>query len=134
MVFLNDGIKDSSKVLVGVPVTSIDTTVLVVKLHSTGNGLGQGESRSLGLDLAQFVPLVSGHMLGYQGVGGPISTIIRTFITTPFSTLISTYSSLYSKLSSFFSTFGTLFCTLIIVHFVILLVPFQYSFYTFKYT
>ena len=88
MVLLDDRIKDRGKVLVGVPVTSIDTTVLVVKLHSTGNGFGQGESRSLSLDLAQFVPLVSGHMLGHQGVGGPISTLISIFITTLFSTLI----------------------------------------------
>ena len=71
MVLLNERIKDRGKILVGVPVTSIDTTVLVVKLHSAGNGFGKGESRSLGLDLTQLVPLVPGDMLGHKGVGGP---------------------------------------------------------------
>ena len=71
MVLLNDRIKDRGKVLVRVPVTSIDTTVLVIKLHSAGNSFCQGESGCLGLDLTQFVPLVSGDMLGHKGVGGP---------------------------------------------------------------
>jgi len=66
MVLLNDRIKDRGKVLVRIPVTSIDTTVLIVKLHSAGNGFGKGESGCLGLDLAQFVPLVSGDMLGHK--------------------------------------------------------------------
>ena len=44
--------------------------MLVVKFHSTGNSFGKGESRSLGLDGVQFVPLVSSDMLGHQGVSG----------------------------------------------------------------
>ena len=81
--------------------------MLVVKLHSAGNGFGKGESRCLGLDLAQFVPLVSGHMLGHQGVGGPISTLISIFITTIFSTLIK-ISTLMRTLLSTLSTLGAL--------------------------
>jgi len=44
MVLLNDRIKDRGKVLVRIPVTSIDATVLVVKINSTSNGLDKGES------------------------------------------------------------------------------------------
>merc|ERR1711970_336692 len=68
MVLLNQRIKNSSKVLVGVPITSIDTTVLVIKLNSAGNGLGKSKSR--GLDLAQFVPLLLGDMFGYKRMLG----------------------------------------------------------------
>merc|ERR1712045_656621 len=68
MVFLNDGVKDGGKVLVGVPVTSIDSTALVVKVNSTGNGLDKSESRSLGLDSLQLLPSVLGHMLGNKRV------------------------------------------------------------------
>merc|ERR1712045_330248 len=70
MVFLNDGVKDGGKVLVGVPVTSIDSTVLVVKVNSTGNGLDKSESRSLGLDSLQLLPFVLGHMLGNKRMLG----------------------------------------------------------------
>ena len=36
---LDERVKDFSKVLVTVPVSSIDATVLVIKLHRTGNCL-----------------------------------------------------------------------------------------------
>merc|ERR1719499_1064496 len=36
VVVLDDGIKDLREILVGVPVSSIDTAVLVVKLNGTG--------------------------------------------------------------------------------------------------
>merc|ERR1719445_1804979 len=49
MVVLDDGIKDLGEIFVAVPVTSIDTAVLVVKLNSTGTGLGDGEAAGLGL-------------------------------------------------------------------------------------
>ena len=68
VVLADEGIKDLSKVNVGVLITGIDTTVLVVELNSAGNGLGKGEARSLGLDPAEFVPLVLGNMLGNQAV------------------------------------------------------------------
>merc|ERR1719458_1699554 len=44
MVFLNQRVEDLSKVLVGVPVSSIDSTVLVIKLGRHGNSLSEGES------------------------------------------------------------------------------------------
>jgi len=56
VVLLDDGIKDRSEVLVRVPVTSIDSTVLVVKFNSTSNGLDKSESRSLGFDSLQLLP------------------------------------------------------------------------------
>merc|ERR1719270_2218497 len=66
MVFLDDRIKNWSKVLVGIPITSINTTMLVIKLNSTSNGLDQSKSRSLGLDSLQFLPFVLSDMRGYK--------------------------------------------------------------------
>eukprot|EP00116_Pleurobrachia_bachei_P003277 sb/3463539/ len=70
MVLLDDGIKDISEVPVGVPVTSVDSAVLVVKLNSTGNGLGQSESRGGSRVLVELVPFLLGYVLSNQGVGG----------------------------------------------------------------
>jgi len=70
MVVLDDGIKDLREILVGVPVTSIDSTVLVVEFNGTSTGLGNGEATGLGLDVLDFVPSLLGHVLGDQGVGG----------------------------------------------------------------
>ena len=56
VVFLNDRIEHRSKVLVGIPVSSVDSAVLVVELNSTGNSLDQSEARGLGLDSLQFLP------------------------------------------------------------------------------
>ena len=47
MVLADEGIEDISEVNVGVLITSVDTTVLVVKLNSASNGLGKGEARGL---------------------------------------------------------------------------------------
>merc|ERR1712119_42087 len=69
MVVLDNSIEDLSKVLVGIPITSIDTTVLVIKLNSTGTSLGKGKVTGLGLDVLHFVPPLLGHMLGHQGAG-----------------------------------------------------------------
>merc|ERR1719402_1023715 len=63
-------VKDRGKVLVRVPVTSVDTAVLVVKLNGTSNGLDEGESRSLGLDSLELLPLVLGDVLGNKRVLG----------------------------------------------------------------
>jgi len=68
MIFLDDRVENISKVLVGIPATSIDTTMLVVKLNSTGASLGKGEAAGLGLNILEFVPLLLGHVLGDQGV------------------------------------------------------------------
>jgi len=70
MVFLDDGIKDLREVLVGVPVTSIDSAVLIVKLHGASNSLGDGEVTGLGLDVLHLVPPVLSDVLGHKGVGG----------------------------------------------------------------
>jgi len=56
VVLLDDGIEDRGEVLVGVPVSSVDSTVLVIKLNSTSNGLDESESRGLGLDSLQLLP------------------------------------------------------------------------------
>merc|ERR1712066_446646 len=62
------GIQDLREILVAIPVTSIDTTMLVVKLDSAGTGLGDGEAAGLGLNVLDAVPSLLGHMLGHQGV------------------------------------------------------------------
>ena len=43
MVLLDQGIEDLGEILVRVLVSSVDAAVLVVKLDSTGDGLGEGE-------------------------------------------------------------------------------------------
>ena len=44
VVLLDKRVKDRGKVLVGVPVTGVDTAVLVVELHGAGDGLAEGEA------------------------------------------------------------------------------------------
>jgi len=70
VVLADQGVEHISKVDVGVLVTSIDAAVLVVKLNSASNGLGKGEARSLGNNATKLVPLILGHVLGDQRVGG----------------------------------------------------------------
>ena len=70
MVLADEGVEDISKVDVGVLVTSIDTTMLVVELNSTSNGLGQCKLGSLGDDASQFVPFLLGDVLSHQRVLG----------------------------------------------------------------
>jgi len=70
VVLLDDGIEDGGKVLVGVPVTSIDSTVLVIKLNSTSNGLDESKSRGLGFDSLQFLPDILGNVRSNQRVLG----------------------------------------------------------------
>jgi len=70
MVVLDDGIEDLGEVLVAIPISSIDTAVLVVKFNSTGASLGNGEATGLGLDILDSVPSLLGHVLGDQGVLG----------------------------------------------------------------
>ena len=45
MVLLDQGIEDLGEILVRVLVSSVDAAVLVVKLDSTSDGLGEGEPR-----------------------------------------------------------------------------------------
>merc|ERR1719249_68583 len=70
VVLLDQRVKDGSKVLVRVPVTSVDTTVLVVELDSAGNGLGKGETGGLGGNVLQLVPFLLGDVLGNKRVLG----------------------------------------------------------------
>ena len=49
VVLQDDGLKDVLEVLVGVSISSIDTAMLVVKVHSAGNGLLEG--KEFGLEL-----------------------------------------------------------------------------------
>merc|ERR1712012_1513450 len=60
VVLLDQGVKDWGKVLVRIPVTSVDAAVLVVELDCAGNGLGKSESGGLGGDVLQLVPLPQG--------------------------------------------------------------------------
>merc|ERR1712123_271288 len=70
MVVLDDSIKDLREILVTIPVTSIDTTVLVVELNGTGTSLGDGEAAGLGLDVLDTVPSLLGHVLLHERVLG----------------------------------------------------------------
>jgi len=70
MVLTDQRVKDISEVNVGVLVTSVDATVLVVELNSASDGLGKGESGGLGDNATKLVPLLLGDVLGSQGVGG----------------------------------------------------------------
>jgi len=69
MVLLDQRIEDNGKVLVGVPVTSIDTTVLVVELDGASASLGKGETAGLGLNILELVPFFLGDVLGHKRVG-----------------------------------------------------------------
>merc|ERR1712088_1250642 len=68
MVFADEWVKDISKVKVGVFVTSIDTTMLVIEFYCNSDGLCQSESRGLCDDSGKFVPFLFGDVLGDQGV------------------------------------------------------------------
>ena len=54
--YLDNGIEDLRKVLVGVGVSGVDAAVLVVELDRAGDGLLQSEAGGLGLVLVQLVP------------------------------------------------------------------------------
>merc|ERR1719490_418753 len=70
MVLADERVKDGGKVLVGVPVSGVDTAVLVVELNGASDGLDEGESGSLGLDSLELLPLVLGDVLGNKRVLG----------------------------------------------------------------
>merc|ERR1719184_530668 len=70
VVLLDKRVEDGGKVLVGVPVTGVDATVLVVELHGDSDGLVKGEARCLGLDVLQLLPLVLSDVLGNKRVLG----------------------------------------------------------------
>jgi len=70
VVLLDQRVEDGSKVLVRVPVTGVDTAVLVVELDCASNGLGKSETRGLSGDVLQLVPLLLGDVLGNKRVLG----------------------------------------------------------------
>ena len=70
MVLLNDGIENISKEFIGILISSIDTTVLVIELNSTSNCLSKSESRGLGFKSSKLGPFVSSDVLCYQTVSG----------------------------------------------------------------
>merc|ERR1719347_996285 len=70
VVLTDQRVKDGGKVLVRVPVTGVNTTVLVVELNGTSDGLDKGESGSLGLDSLELLPLVLSDVLGNKRVLG----------------------------------------------------------------
>merc|ERR1719295_1799715 len=70
VVLLDKRIEDGGEVLVRVPVTSVDAAVLVVELHGHSDSLVKGETRCLGLDVLQLLPLVLSDMLGNKRVLG----------------------------------------------------------------
>merc|ERR1719490_606149 len=70
VVLADQRVKDGGKVLVGVPVSGVDTAVLVVELNGASDGLDEGESGSLGLDSLELLPLVLGDVLGNERVLG----------------------------------------------------------------
>jgi len=80
VVFLDDGIEDIAEVLVGIPITSVDTAVLVIEINSAGNGLSKGEAGGGGLDWGELLPLFLGDVLGDQRVG---TLDVREWFTHP---------------------------------------------------
>ncbi len=56
MILHDDWVKHDRKLFVGVPVSCIDATVLVVELDGTGNGLGQCEATGRRFNGGQLVP------------------------------------------------------------------------------
>lgn len=69
MVFLDDGIEDILEILVGIPVTGVDTAVLVVELDGASNGLLEGEAGGGCLVGSEFIPALLGDVLSHKGVG-----------------------------------------------------------------
>ena len=66
MVVLDDGIEDLGEVLVAIPISSVDTAVLVVELNGAGSSLSNGEATGLGLNVLDLVPSLLGDVLGHQ--------------------------------------------------------------------
>merc|ERR1719239_1994823 len=63
VVLADERVEDGGEVLVGVPVTGVDTAVLIVELNGASNGLDKGESGGLGLDSLELLPLLLGDKL-----------------------------------------------------------------------
>merc|ERR1719430_259979 len=70
MVLLDEGIKHLSKVLVRVPITGINTTMLVVKLYCTGNSFTERKTRGCSFHFAELLPNRLGDILGHERAFG----------------------------------------------------------------
>ena len=70
MVLLDDRIENWSKVLVGVPVSGIDSTMLVWKLNRDLDCFPESEATGLRLDVLQGRPDLSRHIFLHQGLLG----------------------------------------------------------------
>ena len=71
MILLDNRIENWSKVLVGVPVPGINSTMLVWKLNRDLNCFPESEATRLSLDVPQGRPDLSRHIFLHQGLLGP---------------------------------------------------------------
>jgi len=70
MVLLDQWIEHVREDLVRIPISSINTTMLIVELHSTSDGFGEGEPGGDSLGSVELLPDWLGDILGHQGVLG----------------------------------------------------------------
>merc|ERR1719391_1729510 len=70
MVLLDQWIEHVREDLVRIPISSINTTMLIVELHSTSDGFGEREPRGGSLSSIELLPDGLGDILGHQGVLG----------------------------------------------------------------
>jgi len=68
MVLLDQWIEHVREDLVRVPITSINTTMLIIELHSTSDGFGKREPGGGSLCSVELLPDWLGDILGHQGV------------------------------------------------------------------
>jgi len=70
MVLLDDWIKNRSKILVSVPISSIYTTMLIGKMNRNLDGFPECKSRGFSFNISQLIPFLSGHILFNQRLLG----------------------------------------------------------------
>merc|ERR1719342_1992119 len=70
MVLLDQWIEHVREDLVRIPISSINTTMLIVELHSTSDGFGEREPGGDSLGSVELLPDWLGDILGNQGVLG----------------------------------------------------------------
>merc|ERR1719186_2203866 len=64
VVFLDERIEHFRKVLIRIPIPSINATMLIVELNCASDSFAEGELGGLGLHLAQLLPQGLHHVLG----------------------------------------------------------------------
>ena len=70
MILLDNWVKHRSKVLVGVPVSGVDATMLIWKLNRDLNGFPQSEATGLSFDVLQLRPDLPRDIFLHQGLLG----------------------------------------------------------------